>query len=200
MKRLILSILLLLPLLASAATVRVRDLPVVTDLYNTNLVMVVTGSTNALASPQTVVSAAGAVTNGQSDVTLSAPTFIDAVTLNEGMISIIQQGSLQDSPGFSLNLPLVIQSQITSYGVGMINSEDYTLLWYNLEDGTNQVMAKLSNAAFECTTFKATNPTAVSFKAACTNGVLLLCPDGGSYILKVGNDGALSTITNSAGL
>ena len=63
MKRLLLLAALLLPFLASAATVRVRDLPIATNVSETNLVMIVTGSTNALATPAAVARAAGALTN-----------------------------------------------------------------------------------------------------------------------------------------
>lgn len=289
MKRLILSILLLLPLLASAATVRVRDLPVVTDLYNTNLVMVVTGTTNALASPQTVVSAAGAVTNGQSDVTLSAPTFLDAITLELGRI-------VQTNGMFVFDLPITadgsgltnLQTMVigpNSYMQGIAGNGEYpVVIGYNATNVWNEddsggvaigqsafsqgegiavglnaiaigesialrgealvdkaIAIGQSSVASENTTIaigfsamataasaiaigkqasngtpnsvlfsgqitapnfvaSAANTTTPSFKSSGTNNMILLAPDGGSWILKVDNEGNLTTVTNSTGL
>lgn len=38
------------------------------------------------------------------------------------------------------------------------------------------------------------------FKSYSTNNVVLTCPDGGSWVLRIANDGTLSTVTNAAGL
>jgi hypothetical protein len=45
-----------------------------------------------------------------------------------------------------------------------------------------------------------TTNTTPSFKSVGTNNVVLKCPDGGSFILRVGNDGTLNVVTNTANL
>jgi len=44
------------------------------------------------------------------------------------------------------------------------------------------------------------NSATPAFRSGVTNNAVLKCPDGGTWILKVGNDGTLSTVTNTAGL
>ena len=63
-------------------------------------------------------------------------------------------------------------------------------------DGTVSVSNTLTASNFVSTA----TGTTPSFKAGGTNGIVLKCPDGGSYILRIGNDGTLSTVTNSTGL
>ena len=75
-------------------------------------------------------------------------------------------------------------------------------LWSAIISGTNygafSVLGKV--VATNTVEGSSVNSTNAGFKSRSTNNVVLACPDGGSWVLKIANDGTLSVVTNTTGL